>query len=52
MALGSSGTAVAVELYEPYGSPNYSWGTMPTDHNYTDQLLDSEMGLLSCGALV
>jgi len=50
MALGSSGTAVAVELYEPYGSPNYSWGTMPTDHNYTGQRLDSQSGLLYYGA--
>lgn len=46
MAVSSSGTATAVELYEPYGQINYSWGTMPTAHNYTGQRLDSQNGLL------
>jgi RHS repeat-associated protein len=46
MALNSQGTATAVELYEPYGQKNYTWGTMPTAHNYTGQRLDSQSGLL------
>jgi RHS repeat-associated protein len=46
MAIGASGTVAAVELYEPYGQMNYSWGSMPTDKNYTGQQLDSQSGLL------
>jgi len=46
MAITSAGTATAVELYEPYSSMNYSWGTMPIAHNYTGQRLDSQSGLL------
>jgi RHS repeat-associated protein len=44
--LMASGTVAAVELYEPYGQMNYSWGSMPTDKNYTGQQLDSQSGLL------
>jgi hypothetical protein len=33
MVIGASGTVAAVELYEPYGQMNYSWGSMPTDKN-------------------
>ncbi len=50
VALSSTGTVSAVELFLPYGASGFAWGTMPTPHNYTDQLLDSEMGLLYYGA--
>ncbi len=50
VALSSTGTVSAVELFLPYGVQGFAWGTMPTPHNYTDQLLDSVMGLLYYGA--
>src|SRR5579875_3497619 len=37
MAVNSIGTVSAVELSEPYGQMNYSWGAMPTAHAYTGQ---------------
>ncbi len=40
----------AVQLFLPYGASGFAWGTMPTAHNYTDQLLDSVMDLLYYGA--
>ncbi len=41
----------AVQLFLPYGASGFAWGRiMPTAHNYTDQLLDSVMGLLYYGA--
>jgi RHS repeat-associated protein len=46
LALNNVGTVIAVQLYEPYGTMNYAWGTMPTAHNYTGQRLDSQSGLL------
>src|SRR5579875_1163827 len=50
VALSSTGTVSAVELFLPYGAQGFAWGTMPTPHNYTDQLLDSQSGLLYYGA--
>jgi RHS repeat-associated protein len=46
LALNNVGTVIAVQLYEPYGQMNYSWGSMPTAHSYTGQRLDSQSGLL------
>ncbi|HLG76689.1 MAG TPA: RHS repeat-associated core domain-containing protein, partial [Ktedonobacteraceae bacterium] len=46
LALNNVGSVIAARLYEPYGSQNYAWGTMPTAHNYTGQRLDSQSGLL------
>jgi len=46
VALSSTGSVSAVQLFLPYGASDFAWGTMPTPHNYTDQLLDSQMGLL------
>ncbi len=50
VALSSTGSVSAVQLFLPYGAQGFAWGTMPTAHNYTDQLLDSVMGLLYYGA--
>ncbi len=50
VALSSTGSVSAVQLFLPYGAQGFAWGTMPTPHNYTDQLLDSVMGLLYYGA--
>ncbi len=50
VALSSTGYVSAVQLFLPYGASGFAWGTMPTAHNYTDQLLDSVMGLLYYGA--
>jgi RHS repeat-associated protein len=46
VALNNTGQVIAVQLYEPYGTMNYTWGAMPTAHNYTGQRLDSQSGLL------
>jgi RHS repeat-associated protein len=46
VAIKSSDTIVAVQLYWPYGDGEYSWGTMPTTYNFTGQRLDSVTGLL------
>jgi RHS repeat-associated protein len=46
VAIKSSGTISAVQLYWPYGAGEYSWGTMPTSYNFTGQRLDSVTGLL------
>ncbi|HEU5382062.1 MAG TPA: RHS repeat-associated core domain-containing protein, partial [Ktedonobacteraceae bacterium] len=32
------------------GTAGFAWGTMPTAHSYTDQLLDRQMGLLDYGS--
>lgn len=50
LALNNTGNVSAVQLYLPYGTPSFAWGTMPTAHGYTDQLLDSQMGLMYYGA--
>jgi RHS repeat-associated protein len=50
VALDSTGHVSAVQLFLPYGAQGFAWGTMPTAHSYTDQLLDSQMGLLYYGA--
>ena len=49
VALSSTGYVSAVQLFLPYGASGFAWGTMPTAHNYTDQLLDSVMGLCTTG---
>ncbi|MFL5626095.1 MAG: RHS repeat-associated core domain-containing protein [Ktedonobacteraceae bacterium] len=46
IALNSDGSGQAVQLFSPYGSVNYSWGSMPTTYNFTGQRLDSQTGLL------
>src|SRR5258708_34132516 len=46
VALNSDGSGQAVQLFSPYGSVNYSWGSMPTTYNFTGQRLDSQTGLL------
>src|SRR5439155_7249018 len=46
VALSSSGSTQAVQLFAPYGSVRYSQGSMPTTYNFTGQRLDSQTGLL------
>jgi RHS repeat-associated protein len=46
IALDSTGTTQAVQLFAPYGAIRYSQGTMPTTYNFTGQRLDSQTGLL------
>src|SRR6266704_3593285 len=46
VALTSSGSTQAVQLFAPYGSIRYSQGSMPTTYNFTGQRLDSQTGLL------
>jgi RHS repeat-associated protein len=46
IALTSSGSTQAVQLFAPYGSIRYSQGSMPTTYNFTGQRLDSQTGLL------
>ncbi len=50
IALSSTGSVTAVQLFAPYGSSRYSKGSMPTDYNFTGQRLDRETGLLYYGA--
>jgi|SRR5579885_42007 RHS repeat-associated protein len=50
IALSSTGSVTAVQLYSPYDSSRSSKGSMPTDYNFTGQRLDRETGLLSYGA--
>src|SRR5260370_848485 len=49
IALTSTGSTQAVQLFAPYGSVRYSQGTMPTTYNFTGQRLDSQTGLLYYG---
>jgi hypothetical protein len=42
----SAGQVIALEHYSPYGTVDYSWGTMPTSYNYAGERLDSQTGLL------
>ena len=46
VAFNSTGQVVALQHYSPYGTGDYSWGTMPTTYNYATQRLDSQTGLL------
>jgi hypothetical protein len=46
VALDSTGTTQAVQLFAPYGTVRYSQGTMPSTYNFTGQRLDSQTGLL------
>jgi hypothetical protein len=41
VALNSSGSATASQLYAPYGATRYASGTMPTDYGYTSQRAES-----------
>ncbi len=50
VALDSTGHVSAVQLFLPYGAQGFAWGSMPTAHSYTDQLLDRQMSLLYYGA--
>ncbi len=45
IALNSSGSVTATQLFAPFGGVRYSQGTMPTTYNFTGQRLDSETGL-------
>jgi RHS repeat-associated protein len=46
VALNNTGQVIAIQHYSPYGSGDYSWGTMPTSFNYAGERLDSQTGLL------
>jgi RHS repeat-associated protein len=46
VALNSGGQVIALQHYSPYGTVDYSWGTMPTSYNYAGERLDSQTGLL------
>jgi len=46
VAFNSTGQVIALQHYSPYGTGDYSWGTMPTTYNYATQRLDSQTGLL------
>ena len=50
VALSSSGSTQAMQLFAPYGSVRSSQGTMPTTYNFTGQRLDSQTGLLYYGS--
>ncbi|HEX6797109.1 MAG TPA: RHS repeat-associated core domain-containing protein [Ktedonobacterales bacterium] len=45
VALDGSGTVQASVLYDPYGNPRYSSGTMPGSYGYTGQHADAATGL-------
>ncbi|HEU5377425.1 MAG TPA: RHS repeat-associated core domain-containing protein [Ktedonobacteraceae bacterium] len=46
IALSSTGQVSALQHYSPYGTVDYTWGSMPTSFSYTGQRLDSQTGLL------
>jgi RHS repeat-associated protein len=50
VALSSSGSATAAQLFAPYGGLRYSSGTMPTTYGFTGQRSDSASGLDYYGA--
>jgi RHS repeat-associated protein len=50
VALNTSGTPTASQLYAPYGGARYSNGTMPTDYGFTGQRADASTGLDYYGA--
>jgi RHS repeat-associated protein len=50
IALSSTGSTQAVQLFAPYGSVRSSQGTMPTTYNFTGERLDSQTGLLYYGS--
>jgi RHS repeat-associated protein len=45
LALSSTGTVQAAQLYAPYGGGRYASGTMPTDYGFTGQHADAATGL-------
>ncbi|HEU5376790.1 MAG TPA: RHS repeat-associated core domain-containing protein [Ktedonobacteraceae bacterium] len=46
IALSSTGQVSALQHYSPYGTVDYTWGSMPTSFNYAGERLDSQTGLL------
>jgi len=46
VALNDTGQVIGLEHYSPYGTVDYSWGSMPTSFNYAGERLDSQTGLL------
>jgi RHS repeat-associated protein len=46
IALNSTGQVIALQHYSPYGTVDYTWGSMPTSYNYAGERLDSQTGLL------
>jgi uncharacterized protein RhaS with RHS repeats len=46
VALNSTGQVIAFQHYSPYGTVDYTWGSMPTLFNYAGERLDSQTGLL------
>ena len=57
MALSSSGSVQATQLFAPYGSSRYSSGSMPTSHGFTGQRGDPSgncfiiCDVLACAAI-
>ena len=46
VALNNTGQVIGLQHYSPYGTVDYSWGSMPTSFNYAGERLDSQTGLL------
>ncbi|HEU5378533.1 MAG TPA: RHS repeat-associated core domain-containing protein [Ktedonobacteraceae bacterium] len=46
IALSSAGQVSALQHYSPYGTVDYTWGSMLTSFNYAGERLDSSTGLL------
>ena len=46
VALNNIGQVMALQHYSPYGTVDYSWGSMPTSFNYAGERLDKQTGLL------
>jgi RHS repeat-associated protein len=46
IALNDTGQVIAVQHYSPYGTVDYSWGSMPTSYNDAGERLDGQTGLL------
>jgi RHS repeat-associated protein len=46
VALNSTGQVIGLQHYSPYGTVDYSWGSMPTSYNYAGERLDGQTGLL------
>lgn len=46
VVLNNLGQVIALQHYSPYGTVDYTWGSMPTSFNYAGERLDSQTGLL------
>lgn len=46
VALNTTGQVIGLQHDSPYGTVDYSWGTMPTAFTYAGERLDSQTGLL------